>query len=452
MRPTELRHRGANVSRIDRRGRADTVRTTPFFTVLIAIMMALASLPMGIGSAAATRSDAESSGSLVSSIVILADGADPAAAARAMGVRPTHIYRYVFTGFAAELPAATLTTARNRSDVRRIDPDGEVTVQGTPGGREGSSQADHEVPSTGFTRIGTPTSAEQQDFDGTDVAVIDTGVAKHPDLNVAGGHSCITIKTKKGTRKMSPFKDGYGHGTHVAGIIGAQDNLAFTIGVAPNVRIWAVKVFKDTGSGRWSDVVCGLDWVARHADTIDAVNMSLGGPGRKGPDCDSSGLRRAVCTLVNDHGIPVVVAASNESSDASGYIPAAYPEAIVVSAFGDTNGEIRPETDEYCDGNQDDHFADVSNFGQSIDISAPGVCIESLWPEDRTKSLTGTSMAAPHVTGAIARFLNANPDATEAEVENWLQSDEASRPQLSDEGFIGDPDAFPERVLYIADM
>lgn len=385
------------------------------------------------------------------SIVVLEDGADPVAAAKSLGVKPTHIYRYAFSGFSADLPAASLVTARSRSSVRRIDPDGAVEIQGIVNQTRSVSPAAQQA-STGYSRIGTTALTSPQDFSNIDVAILDTGVSRHRDLNIAGGYSCVAAGKvgKNGkARLLRPTSDINGHGTHVAGIVGAKDNDLDTIGIAPNASIWAVRVLEGYGTGKWSDVVCGLDWVARHADTIDVVNMSLGGSGRAGNTCRDSALRKAICKLVEDFNIPVVVAASNNHADASGYIPAAFPEATVVSAFADTNGLIQPASGAWCDGNQDDRFADISNYGEPVDIAAPGVCILSLWKHDGMATLTGTSMASPHVTGAIARYRSDHPDATSPEIDAWLQSGSGSRDQASPEGFIGDPDEFPERVLYI---
>ena len=102
-----------------------------------------------------------------------------------------------------------------------------------------------------------------------DVAVLDTGIAAHPDLTIAGGVSCLG----------GGAADDNGHGTHIAGTIGALDNAIGVVGVAPGARLWAVKVLDAQGNGSWSSVICGLDWVYANRDTIDVVNLSLGGDG-----------------------------------------------------------------------------------------------------------------------------------------------------------------------------
>src|SRR5262249_38297649 len=132
-----------------------------------------------------------------------------------------------------------------------------------------------------------------------DVAVLDTGVGPNSDLSIGGGQDCVGAGTPDG---------GNGHGTHVSGDIGGLDNTPGVVGVAPGARLFAVKVLDDSGSGDDSTVICGLEWVVAHADTIDVVNMSLGGPDPLGgTDCANSALHQAVCNVVNA-GIPVIVA------------------------------------------------------------------------------------------------------------------------------------------------
>lgn len=356
-------------------------------------------------------------------IVILADGADPVAAARALGVKPIHIYRDVLTGFSAVLPASSLSSARQARGVTTLLPDGRVSAQAqrTP---------------TGVARIGTPLPATGGNSTDVDVAIVDSGISPSKDLRRFSGIVC------NGKNQQ----DEYSHGTHVAGTVAALNNNRDVVGVAPGARVWSVKVLNSKGAGRWSDVVCGLDWVFKYRKTIDVVNMSLAGKGNNG-SCASAAIHLAVCRLV-DAGIPVVVAAGNQGRNAANFIPAAYEEAITVSAFGDSNGRPRPAAQNTCERTRDDAWVGFSNYGQAVDIAAPGVCIRSLKPGGGTVVYSGTSMAAPHVTGAIARYLAANPDADVATVRNWLLTT-ASRPRTSIYGFSGDGDGIAEPVLYL---
>ncbi|MCC7023451.1 MAG: S8 family serine peptidase, partial [Thermomicrobiales bacterium] len=160
----------------------------------------------------------------------------------------------------------------------------------------------------------------------------------------------------------------------------------------------------------------------------------------------------AVCATVNA-GIPVIVAAGNQAIDASTRVPAAYDQVITVSAMADSDGApggLGPRT---CTGNRDDTFASFSNFGPDVDIAAPGDCILSFIRGDLLEA-SGTSVATPHVTGAVARFIASfhaeyGRRPTSDETRAWLLSD-GSRPQDSPEGFTGDPDPFHEPILWVA--
>ena len=368
-------------------------------------------------------------------IVEVARGDNPQAVARALGVVPTHVYTEVFQGFAAELPTAAVSAAERQRGVGRIWPDLPV-------------QAEAQTLPRGVNRVDAdenPWADINGGGDGidADVAVLDTGIAKHPDLTIAGGKSCVG----------KSYADGNGHGTHVAGTIAAKDNDDGVVGVAPGARLWAVKVLDNKGVGRISSVICGLDWVYKRRADIDVVNMSVSA-GAKPNDQNPCGggeatpLHRAICKVV-DAGVTVVVAAGNDHVDASNRVPATYDEVITVSAFADLDGEPGGNGDSACTKDGDDTFASFSNFGQDVDIAAPGVCIRSTWRNGKYQSLDGTSMATPHVTGAVALYIAKGPGpGTPADVRAWLLT-EFSRPQDSDYGFDGDPDPYPEPVLYL---
>ena len=260
-----------------------------------------------------------------------------------------------------------------------------------------------------------------------DVAIVDTGVALHPDLNVVGGVNCSTSD-------RSAWQDQNGHGTHVAGTVAAIDNTTGVVGVAPGARIWAVRILNADGYGLLSWYVCGLDWILAQRDPLDAslprieaVNMSVAKTGSDDRNCGLTNkdvLHQAICRLYKG-GITVVAAAANESGSAAGYVPAAYNEVITVSALADTDGKSGGLGGNRCFSwgtyDVDDTFADFSNFGSDVDIIAPGKCI---WSTIRGPSYgysSGTSMAAPAVTGAVALYKASRPRATPSEVRSSLR-------------------------------
>ena len=274
------------------------------------------------------------------------------------------------------------------------------------------------------------------------VAVLDTGITNRPDLNVVGGYDCSS--SSDGT------VDDNGHGSHVAGTV-ADKGIPGVIGVSPGTPLYAVRVFDDNGSGSVSAVICGLDWVAQHAaaDNIKVLNMSLGGPGSDDGNCgntDQDPMHTAVCQ-VTAAGVTVVVAAGNDGGDMAKSTPAAYDEVLTVTAMADFDG--RPgglaTTAPCSDGGHDDTAADFSDYAVpgSADanhtIAAPGVCITSTWNDGGTKTISGTSMASPHVAGLVARCVDVGPCAemTPAQIIARLRADAAARP--ADQGFVGDP-------------
>ncbi len=218
------------------------------------------------------------------------------------------------------------------------------------------------------------------------VAVIDTGIdGKHVDLRVVRS---VGFGYSNGN-------DQNGHGTHVAGIIGAKVNNRGVVGVYPAVSLWSLRVLSASGSGTYGDVAKALQYVRSNASQVAAANMSLGG-----------GYSQMINDLVDacvDAGVVMVVAAGNERADAQSSTPASAPKAITVSALCDTDGRyggIGPSSSL----GKDDTFATFSNYGTRVDVIAPGVNILSTLPKNRYGSLSGTSMAAPHVAGLMGMY------------------------------------------------
>lgn len=221
--------------------------------------------------------------------------------------------------------------------------------------------------------------------DGVTAYVIDTGVQiDHPTFE---GRATSGFDAIDGDNDAS---DEHGHGTHVAGTIGGAE-----YGVAKGVNIVAVRVLDANGSGTTEQVVAGIDWVAQNHSGPSVANMSLGG----GVD---DALDQAVSGAI-ESGVTFAVAAGNSSADAADFSPARVPEAITVAASDDADGQ-----------------ASFSNYGAGVDLYAPGVDITSSWNDGGTNTISGTSMATPHVTGAAALYLSANPTATPAEVAAGL--------------------------------
>jgi subtilisin len=321
-----------------------------------------------------------------------------------LGIEPEQVYGTALAGFAGHLTGRQVQRLLATGRIAAIVPDTETHL------------AAQTVP-TGVQRIGTLANGTAK-IDGVDdpmpidIAVLDTGIdPSHPDLNVVGGFDCSG---------SGSWVDRHGHGTHVAGIIGARDNSTGVVGVAPGARLWAVKVFGDNGTGYVSWLICGLDWVASNAATIRVANYSGGASGTDTPNCGgtSDPLHRAVCRVVQA-GVTLVVAAGNDGKDASNTIPAAYPEVIAVGAIVDTDGKpggLGPSTSYGAD----DTRASFSNYGSVVDLYAPGVSILSTVPGGGYQRWSGTSMATPHVTGAAALYLRQNPGASPDQVRSYL--------------------------------
>lgn len=385
------------------------------------------------------------------SIVVFHDNVDAAAATadivRAHGATVVHVYRHALQGFAGHLGAAAQTIAGDLR-VKYVVPDSVLSLPRPviEGKGSGSTTPPPQTIPTGVSRIQATLSATAK-IDGVDervnadVAIIDTGVdLTHPDLNVAGNVTFVN-----GT---SSGNDDNGHGTHVAGTIGALDNGIGVVGVAPGARVWAVKVLNRQGSGFTSDIVKGIDWVTANAATIEVANMSLGGSGSDTNPNDPmhDAIKKAVAA-----GVVFVVAAGNDNQDAATKVPAAYDEVITVSAVADSDGRGGHLGASTSYG-ADDTLATFSNFGADVDLAAPGVSVNSTYKSGGYAKLSGTSMASPHVAGIAALYLAAGAKPVNAlgveAVKQTLQN--AATPQSAPNGFTGDKDAYAEPLANAA--
>jgi subtilisin len=345
-------------------------------------------------------------------IVMLQAGNDPHGVAAMHGVKPDHVYDTAVRGFAGALSAARLEAMRRDRRVLLVEPDrlvnvlGHLVTAGTTAAASLTSTGDL-VP-TGVDRIDADLNP-CTDAAAVGIAIIDTGIClTHPDLYVAGGISYVS--------GITSANDDNGHGSHVAGIAAAKMNGLGVCGVAPNAKLFAVKVLNSTGSGTLSAVIAGVNWVTKNARLkgIKVANMSLGFT------ATSTTLNSAITKSVSA-GVTYVVAAGNNAADAATFSPANHPSVVTVSAVADEDGD--------CGGDglatyygADDTLASFSNFGSVVDIAAPGVTIYSTFKNSGYATMSGTSMAAPHVTGCAALYLVHHPAATPATVRTALLS------------------------------
>lgn len=347
---------------------------------------------------------ADGGGPTEDTIVVLHDRVDPgrktAALERAHRFTATHRYRTALAGFAAPLTALQRERLGRDPDVTLVAPDRELVLRDTGPVRPGET-----VP-PGIRRIGAATLAASHGASTAAVAIIDTGIdLRHPDLNAVAGTNCVT--------PGRPPQDDNGHGTHVAGIVAARNDGRGIVGVAPGTRLYAVKVMDAEGRGSFARLICGLDWVASRAATlgIRVANLSLGTPGTSDADCGrgtGDPVHQAVCRATA-RGVTLVVAAGNDGLPLEGDVPAAYPEVLAVAAMTDTDGRAggAGPAATCAPGERDDRAASFSNYaataaGATHLVSAPGTCVNSVWPGGAYRTLSGTSMAAPHVAGAVA--------------------------------------------------
>lgn len=377
-------------------------------------------------------------------------------------------YHFALQGFAATLSLRQVTALRADPQVLSLTAVRPVFP------------ADESIP-FGVQRVGAdPVTNPPPDLSSVNVAVLDTGIryipGGDPELNVAPHGIDCAIDGHSGKSGHNAWADvdvANGHGTHVSGTIGAKDTGAGIVGVAPGVRLFAVRIFASQGSsvvGDTETVACGVDWVASThmasppagSQPIDVANMSIQGPIENG---DGSTCETATASGDAEHmaicaasilGTTFVVAAGNSSRNAASTVPAAYDSVITVSAMSDYDGLPGAlGNGDSCGADPDDSFADYSNFGPAVDLVAPGTCVESLGKTAGSlHQLSGTSMAAPHVTGAAARYVGlllhalVPHNAANINVDVIRQGLRAAG--SFDWTTASDPDGVPDRLLDVA--
>jgi subtilisin family serine protease len=318
-------------------------------------------------------------------IVMLDQKADKAKLAKEYGGKLKRAYNSAINGFSAN--GLSQTEAKQLA----ADPAVSKVVQNKKFHMDATQD---NPPSWGLDRIDQTETAGDHAYtypdsagEGVTAYVIDTGVrVTHKEFEDRASSGFDAVDNDDSA------DDGNGHGTHVAGTIAGA-----TFGVAKKAKIVAVRVLDDSGSGTTEQVVAGIDWVTAHHEGPSVANMSLGGGAD--PALDAA-VQKAIAS-----GVTFAVAAGNESADAGEGSPARVPEAITVAS-----------------STVDDEQSSFSNYGPVVDIYAPGSDITSSWndSDDATNTISGTSMATPHVVGAAAVYLAGHPDATPAEVATAL--------------------------------
>jgi len=314
-------------------------------------------------------------------------------------------YKRVYPGFSAELTADQVKDLKSDPTVESITADGTV-----------HSTTTQTSPTWGLDRIDQRATAGNDQYRyistgaGVTAYIVDTGIRlSHSEFrgSAVSGHDFVDDD--------ADASDCDGHGTHVAGTVGGA-----TYGVAKGVSLVGVRVLDCQGSGSFSDVIAGIDWVVAHHSGPSVLSMSLGG-----------GIYEALDQAVaaaSAAGVTVVVAAGNEDDDACYSSPARAKSAITVGATGES-----------------DNRAWFSNWGSCVDIFAPGTEVKSSWASSDTATYTidGTSMATPHVTGIASRYLQRHPSATPSQVAAALRA-------AATRGVVGDPQGAPNLLAYVS--
>jgi subtilisin family serine protease len=335
-------------------------------------------------------------------IVVLNEGANPRSVAAVAGVSPRYVYTAALNGFAAELNAGQLNALRHNPQVALVEADQVVEAQTTQTGATwGIDRIDQRSLPLSGTYTYTSTGS------GVYAYVIDTGIqTNHPQF---GTRAAVAYDALGGNGQ-----DCNGHGTHVAGTIGST-----TYGVAKQVQLRAVRALNCSGSGSTSGILAAVDWVRLNRTNPAVANMSIGGG-------YSATLNTAVTNLANS-GVFVAVAAGNSNADACNYSPSSAP-AVFTTASSEKTDARRTS----------------SNYGSCVDGYAPGGSITSTWINSGTSTISGSSMASPHVAGVAALYKATYGNASTATIDTWIKNNATLNV------ITGNVTGTPNRLLYKA--
>ncbi len=333
-------------------------------------------------------------------IVVLNDGVDPESLVRGKGLRAKHVYQAAINGLAVSLTEAQLDAVRSDPNVKYVEEDQEMELGATQSGATwGIDRIDQRNRPLSGTYTYTSTASNVYAY------VIDTGIyTSHSNF---GGRASNVYDAFGGNGQ-----DCNGHGTHVAGTVGSS-----TYGVAKAVRLRGVRVLNCSGSGSTSGIIAAVDWVRVNRVNPAVANMSLGGG-------YSATLNTAVNNLANS-GVFVAVAAGNENQNACNVSPASAANAYTVAASTSTDAR-----------------ASYSNYGSCVNIYAPGSSITSTWHNGGTSSISGTSMASPHVAGVAALYKATYGNVASSTISSWLTTNSTANV------ITGNPSGTPNRLLF----